>query len=195
LAHDLAIRDPDARADEMTVRDIAGGSSDALGLLYDRHAAAVYGLARRIVGQPDIAEEIVQDVFAQVWRDGSRYAAGRATVAGWLLMITRARAIDRVRSRRARPDVVAGVELSGVRPPAASTPDPETAALSADQALAIRDALATLPDAQRSVLDLAYYEGLTHSEIARRTGVPLGTVKTRIRAAMQALRQAIGRQT
>jgi RNA polymerase sigma-70 factor (ECF subfamily) len=194
VAPDLAMPDTEARADEATVRAIAGGSADALGRLYDRHAAVVYGLARRIVGQPDVAEEIVQDVFAQVWRDAPRYARERATVAGWLVMLTRTRAIDRVRSRRARPDVAAGVEISAVRPPTAGDPDPEMAALSADDARAIRDALAALPDGQRALLDLAYYEGLTHTEIAARTGAPLGTVKTRLRAAMQALRDAMGRQ-
>ena len=193
MAHDLAIRDADARTDEAIVGAIAGGSSDALGRLYDRHAAAVYGLARRIVGRTDVAEEIVQDVFAQVWRDAARYARDRATVAGWLVMLTRTRAIDRVRSRRARPDVDAGVELSAVRPPAAGDPDPEMAALSAEDARAIREALTALPEPQRALLDLAYYEGLTHTEIAARTGAPLGTVKTRLRAAMLALRDVIGR--
>jgi RNA polymerase sigma-70 factor (ECF subfamily) len=192
LAHELAIQDRDARGDESTVGEIAAGSADALGRLYDRHSAVVYGLARRIVGQPDVAEEIVQDVFAQVWREAARYARDRATVAGWLVMLTRTRAIDRVRSRRARPDV-AGADLSALRPPTARDPDPEMAALSADDARAVRAAIATLPDGQRALLDLAYYEGLTHREIAERTGNPLGTVKTRLRAALQTLRGAIGR--
>jgi RNA polymerase sigma-70 factor (ECF subfamily) len=194
LAHDLAIRDIQAAADEAIVGAIAGGSADALGQLYDRHGAVCYGLARRIVGQPDVAEEIVQDVFAQVWREAARYARDRATVAGWLVMLTRARAIDRVRSRRARPDAAAGVALSAVPPPTAADPDPEAAALTAAEAHSVRQALIALPDQQRALLDLAYYEGLTHSEIAERTGIPLGTVKTRLRAAMLTLRDAIGRQ-
>ena len=184
----------EAGADEAIVRAVAGGSADALGQLYDRHGAVVFGLARRIVGQADVAEEIVQDVFAQVWRDASRFSRDRATVAGWLVMLTRARAIDRVRSRRARPDVAAGVEISATQPPADAGPSPETAALSADDARAVREALTTLPAEQRALLDLAYYEGLTHADIAARTGVPLGTVKTRIRAAMLALREMIGRE-
>ena len=175
------------------VREIAAGSQEALGRLYDRHAAVVYGLARRMVAQPDVAEEIVQDVFSQVWRDAARYASDRATVAGWIIMLTRTRAIDRLRSRRARPDV-GGVDVSTVRAIAGGDPDPEAAAMTSADARAVRGALATLPEDQRSLLDLAYFEGLTHAEIAARTGVPLGTVKTRLRAAVAVLRTALGGQ-
>jgi len=171
------------------VRDIAAGSADALGALYDKYAPAVFALARRIVSRPEDAEEVVQDVFAQVWHQASRYQNARASVAGWLVMLARTRAIDRLRARRARPDTgdvnapVAGVALMS------ADPDPEELTLSAQNATRVKAACAELPADLRSVLDLAFYQGLTHSEIASATGLPLGTVKTRIRSAMQILRQ------
>jgi RNA polymerase sigma-70 factor (ECF subfamily) len=99
-----------AELDRDLLRAIAKGSADALAALYDRHAPLVFGLARRMTGHLEDAEEIAQDVFAQVWRQAVRYEEARASVAGWLVMITRTRAIDRVRSRSARPDQVAPVE-------------------------------------------------------------------------------------
>ncbi len=181
-----------AEADRQILVEVAGGSADALERLYDRYAATAFGLARRILAQPDLAEEVVQDVFAQVWREASRYDAARASVAGWIVLLTRTRAIDRLRARRARPDLDKGVEPTAAAP--LTTPDrsPEQVAISSEDAQLVRAALDGLPAEQRSLLDLAYYEGLTHSEIAARTGVPLGTIKTRIRSAMMALRKAMG---
>lgn len=182
----------DADADRQILTAVAGGSADALERLYDRYASTAYGLARRILAQPDLAEEVVQDVFAQVWREASRYDAARASVAGWIVLLTRTRAIDRLRARRARPDQDRGVEPAGVPP--LTTPDrsPEQVAISSEDARSVRAALEQLPEEQRSLVDLAYYEGLTHSEIAARTGVPLGTIKTRLRTAMTTLRGALG---
>ena len=182
----------DADADRQILTAVAGGSADALERLYDRYASTAYGLARRILAQPDLAEEVVQDVFAQVWREASRYDAARASVAGWIVLLTRTRAIDRLRARRARPDLDRGVEPAGVPP--LTTPDrsPEQVAISSEDARSVRAALEQLPEEQRSLVDLAYYEGLTHSEIAARTGVPLGTIKTRLRTAMTTLRGALG---
>lgn len=159
--------------------------------LYDRYAATAYGLARRILPQPDQAEEVVQDVFAQVWRDARRYERSRATVAGWIVMLTRTRAIDRLRARRARPDQTSGVEPALLSPLASPDRSPEAMTISAEDVQHVRGALTKLPENQRTLVELAYYEGLTHSEIAERTGVPLGTVKTRLRAAMAALRTAL----
>jgi RNA polymerase sigma-70 factor (ECF subfamily) len=170
------------------VRDIASGSSQALGVLYDRYAPVLFALARRIVERPEDAEEVVQDVFAQVWRQASRYQCDRASVAGWLVMIARARAIDRLRVRRARPD--AGERGDPVVVSLLSAdPSPEELALSAQDAGRVKAACAELPEDLRSVLGLAFYRGLTHSQIAAATGLPLGTVKTRIRSAMEFLRQ------
>jgi RNA polymerase sigma-70 factor (ECF subfamily) len=160
-------------------------------LLYDRHAGVAFGLALRIVSRSQDAEEVVQDVFAQVWRQAGRYSDTKASVAGWIVMLTRTRAIDRLRARRARPDEDRGEETTPAAPITANDPDPEMITSSAEQAQRVSTALATLPDQQRSLLDLAYFEGLSHTEIATRTGVPLGTVKTRIRSAMDILRQKL----
>jgi RNA polymerase sigma-70 factor (ECF subfamily) len=186
------LRTDAAEADRQILAEVAGGSADALERLYDRYAATVYGLARRILAQSDLAEEVVQDVFAQVWREASRYDDARASVAGWIVLMTRTRSIDRLRARRARPDVERGVEPAAVAPLPAPDRSPEQVAISSEDARSVRAALDGLPEEQRSLVDLAYYEGLTHSEIAARTGVPLGTIKTRLRSAMMTLRRALG---
>jgi RNA polymerase sigma-70 factor (ECF subfamily) len=178
-------------ADRQLMRAVAAGSADALSRLYDRHAAIVFGLARRILMRVEDAEEVVQDVFAQVWRDAGRYVPERATVAGWIVMLTRTRAIDRLRARSARPDQARGAEPGPAAPIVAPGRDPEQVAVSEDDGRQVRKALEALPPEQRLLVDLAYYEGLTQSEIAARTGIPLGTVKTRVRAAMATLRSAL----
>ena len=188
---DSAIRDVNVEIDRELVRSAARGSTDALGRLYDRHAGVVYAMARRILAQQEDAEEVVQDVFSQVWRDAARYEAGRASVAGWIVMLARTRAIDRLRSRRARPDSNVGTDPDAGPVLAAGGPSPEQVTVSADDARRVRGALETLPENQRALVELAYYEGLTHSEIAERSGVPLGTVKTRLRTAMATLRGAL----
>lgn len=177
--------------DRALIHDVAGGSGDAVAELYDRYGATVYGLALRVLGQPDLAEEVTQDVFAQVWRDARRYDASRSTVAGWMVMLTRARAIDRLRARRARPDLTTAVDPADTAPLVSAERTPESATITAEDARQVKQALLALPDQLRSLLELAYYEGLTHSEIAARTGIPLGTVKTRIRSAMGSLRSVL----
>ena len=191
--HETAIRDANSEIDRRLVSEVAAGSADALGRLYDRHAPTAFGLARRIVTQPEVAEEVVQDVFAQIWRDAARYAQDRASVAGWIVMLTRTRAIDHLRARRARPDLGQGVPPESMPALSSGARDPEQTAVTTEEATLVRAALETLPEAQRSLVDLAYYEGLTHSEIAERTGVPLGTVKTRLRTAMLSLRASLRR--
>ncbi|HXT68669.1 MAG TPA: sigma-70 family RNA polymerase sigma factor [Vicinamibacterales bacterium] len=181
----------DAERDRQAIRAVARGSGDAVSELYDRYGATVYGLALRVLGQPDLAEEVVQDVFAQVWREAGRYDTSRSTVAGWIVMLTRTRAIDRLRARKARPDLSAPVETSETMPIASPDRTPETSTIVAEDTRLVRGALARLPDQFRSLVELAYYEGLTHSEIAARTGIPLGTVKTRLRNAMGTLRSAL----
>ena len=189
------ISDLNAEADRQLVRAVASGSTEALGRLYDRHAGVVYSLARRILTRLEDAEEVVQDVFAQVWRDAGRYDAVRATVAGWVVMLARTRAIDRLRARQSRPDQ--NLPVDPTTTPAAADPsrNPEQVAISADDARGVRRALEALPEAQQSLVNLAYFEGLTHMEIAERTGVPLGTVKTRLRMAMAAMRDALPSRT
>ncbi|MEZ5316275.1 MAG: sigma-70 family RNA polymerase sigma factor [Vicinamibacterales bacterium] len=184
-------RDFDQEADRRLIRDVAGGSAEALGRLYDRHAGTVFALARRIVPAIEDAEEVVQDVFSQVWRDAARYESSRAPVAGWVAMLARTRAIDRLRARRARPDSGGLGPDATVLPLAASGADPERQAIAATDVQAVRLALGALPAPQRELVELAYFQGLTHTELAERTGTPLGTVKTRLRSALATLRGAL----
>jgi RNA polymerase sigma-70 factor (ECF subfamily) len=158
---------------------------DAAGELYDRYASQVFGLARRILRNDSDAEEVVQDVFAQAWRTARTYESRRGSVAGWLLTMTRTRAIDRLRARRARPDTSADPPIDSLP---SATLMPSELVLSDEQARRIRETLATLPDVQREAVELAYYDGLTQSEIAAQLAEPLGTVKTRIRTALITLR-------
>jgi RNA polymerase sigma-70 factor (ECF subfamily) len=185
---DLVGRDVQTEMDRELIREIAAGSAEALGHLYDKHAARVFGLARRILARTEDAEEVVQDVFAQVWREARRYRPERASVAGWMVVLARTRAIDRLRARRARPDLERGVQPSPTVAQPTSAANPEQVSISSDDARQVKAALEKLPENQRAVIELAYYEGLSHTEIVTRTGVPLGTVKTRIRAAMETLR-------
>ena len=171
---------------------IASGSTDALGELYDAHARVVFGLAKRILAKPEDAEEVVQDVFAQVWRDAKKYEQGRATVAGWLVMLTRTRAIDKLRARKARPDLdQANDPVPILQASLSKSLTPEALALSSADAARVGAALESLPSEQRKFIDLAYFEGLSQSEIAKETGTPLGTVKTRMRTALHTLRAAL----
>jgi RNA polymerase sigma-70 factor (ECF subfamily) len=184
-------RESAAAAEDLeAIRRVARGDADALAFLYDRHSRIIYSLAFRIVGDPPEAEEIVQDVFAQAWRQAERYDTSRGVVVAWLLMITRSRAIDRVRSRRGLPPLAPDGEkgLSAMADPAEG---PELQTLSAEQVRRLKRALDTLPLQQRMTIQLAFYEGLTHVEIAERLEEPLGTVKTRIRLGLLKLRSAV----
>jgi RNA polymerase sigma-70 factor (ECF subfamily) len=180
-----------AEIDRQLVYAIAAGSDEALGQLYDRFASTAYGIARRILGQADQSEEVVQDVFTQVWREAARYDKTRATVAGWIVMLARARSIDRLRARSSRPDQWAGADPASVPQAVSPGASPEAATMSAEDASLVRGALTNLPAQQRMIVDLAYYEGLSHSEIAAKTGMPLGTVKTRMRSALTAMREVL----
>jgi len=173
----------------------ASGDGAALGALYDRHARGVYSLALRVLGVEADAEDVVQEVFAQAWRQASRYDEARGTVAAWLLIMTRTRAIDRLRARQARPDTANATpdEVWDLR--AAPTVDPAEAIAAEQDAARVREALAELPLMQRLALELAYFEGLTQSQIAARLEEPLGTVKTRIRVGLLKLRDALSRNT
>ena len=156
--------------------------------LYDRHAARVMGLAYRIVRNSSDAEDVVQEVFSQAWRTAPNYQATRGTVAGWLLMMARTRAIDRLRSRQARRDSGAEPDLEALPSDATSQPDQ---IIANQRAANVRAAIRTLPAEQQTALELAYFEGLTQTEIAERLRIPLGTVKTRIRSALASLRRSV----
>jgi RNA polymerase sigma-70 factor (ECF subfamily) len=158
---------------------LARGEHAALAEVYDRYAGMVHGLALRILRDATEAEDVVQEAFMQAWRQASRYDQARGSPEAWLCTIARTRALDRLRRRASRRE-----ESSEAAPPASEERAPDTA-------LAVQAALGTLSGDQRRALELAYYEGLTQSEIAQRLGEPLGTVKTRIRSAMMRLREAL----
>ena len=177
------------------VAQAAAGDDAALAALYDAHARAVYSLALRVVGDESDAEDVVQEVFAQAWRQADRYDATRGTVAAWLLTMTRTRAIDRLRARRARPDSRVTTPDDACVDLPATTVDPGDVLAAAEDAARVRQALQDLPLLQRLAIELAYFEGLTQSEIAERLEQPLGTIKTRIRLGLLKLRDALSGET
>ena len=173
--------------DAAVVGRLAAGDADALALLYDRYAKLLYSLALRILEDSAEAEEIVQDVFSQAWAQASRYDAARAPVVAWLLMMARSRAIDRRRARQSAP-VSGTAALPDVQD---SAPAPEAQVLAEAEVNRLRRALGELPLPQRLAIELAYYGGMTQSEIAARLEQPIGTVKTRIRLGLRRLREAL----
>ena len=194
LAAALAFRPGSAGTDvddEEDLRRLAAGDGDAAARLYDRHARAVYSLALRIVNDEGDAEDVVQEVFAQAWRQAARYDASRGVVAAWLLMMTRSRAIDKLRSARARPDSRAVDDPRVIDEMPAVLRDAPSRIIDAENARLAQRALAELPLLQRLVIELAYYEGLTQREIADRLEQPLGTVKSRLRLGLLKLRDAL----
>ena len=174
-------------SDRALVAAIEARDADALGELYDRHAARLLGLAHRILGDTGEAEEVVQETFLHAWKAASSFDPSRGSVVAWLLVAARSRSIDRLRTRKpAAPRSPTGADPLE-RIPAAGDIEAESAAREWESEC--RAAIGKLPSEQREALDLAYFEGLTHSEIAQRTGTPLGTVKTRIRLGLMKLRE------
>jgi RNA polymerase sigma factor (sigma-70 family) len=165
--------------DEALVRRVAGGDDRALSELYDRYSRPVYAMGIRLLGDTSLAEELVQDAFTSVWRGAKSFDSDRASFSTWLYRIARNRAVDLHRRRRVRPVSVGEGPLQAVP----GGPEPEAGVDGWDLARA----LSRLPNEYREVLTLAYFEGLTQREISRRTGVPLGTIKSRTTAAMKRL--------
>ena len=176
-------------ADVAALARMARGDESGLAALYDRHATPVYSLALRIVRRPEDAEDVTQQVFTQAWRTSARFDASRGVVAAWLLMMARSRAIDCLRRRNPARDGISDDERL------AAIPDPEPSVeyvvATREQVELVQVAIDALPPEQRVAVELAYYDGLTQSEIAERTSTPLGTVKTRVRSALQTLRSAV----
>ncbi len=170
----------------------AKGDQQAFTELYDRSSSLLFTLALRILGDRDEAAEVLQEVYLEVWRKVVRYNAARGSPTAWLVTVTRSRAIDRLRSRAARGF---GMTDSLQNTPVADLPDGNPGPLQTCADLELRalveKALVELPEAQREALELAYYQGLSHTEIAARLNEPLGTVKTRIQLGMSKLRTAL----
>ena len=185
----VAIQSGSHAADRRALEGMARGDHGALAELYDRHGRLVYSLALRVLRDQGDAEDVVQEVFSQAWRQASRYESTRGPVVAWLMNLARSRAIDRLRSRRARPET-GGNDVEADRVLDLAPPIDEQLALS-DQAELIRAAVDQLSLVQRVAIELAFYEGLTHVEIADRLELPLGTVKTRIRQGLSKLKERL----
>ena len=168
---------------------IAGRDARALASLCDLAGGAVYGVCRRILRDPADAEEAAGDVFLQVWQKADRFDPERGEALTWLLTLARSRAIDRLRSRAAAQRHE--TELDERHEAPSVEPGPEARSSLSQRATLVRNALGELPREQREVLELAYFEGLTHAEIAERLAQPLGTAKSRIRLALQRMRRAL----
>ena len=175
--------------DVRLVKLMAAGDAEALGRFYDRWSHHVYATVKAIVHSGQDAEEIVDDCFWQAWNQASRFDTSRGEVRSWLLNIARSRALDRLKSVKRRREE----DLDAAPPDSfATTPDAEERIDRAARAVQVADALKALPEAQRRVLEMVYYGGLTQTEIADSTGEALGTIKTRIRLGTQKLRDNIG---
>ncbi len=175
--------DSNATSDLALITAIRSGDQGAMAALYDRYSSIVYSVALRVLQDTGAAEDVLQEIFMQLWRNPGAFDASRGNLAAWLAVIARHRAVDALRRRRPEndiEDVVVSVE--------------QDLASEADRSRTmdrVRGVLQTMPGLQRTALEMAYFEGLTHSEIAEKTGEPLGTIKTRIRAGLLALRRVL----
>lgn len=172
------------------LREAARGEVTAIAIIYDRFAGLLQTMAEKILMDRAMAEDLVHDVFLEVWRHAANYDPARGTVRTWMLVRLRSRALDRLRSARTRREVA--VDDTNDRSAAIADVDREDPTLEPDRKL-VRRALAELPTDQREVLELAYFQGLTSSEIAERMGSPIGTVKSRTAAAIAKLRTVMDR--
>lgn len=170
------------------IAQVAQGDQSCFADLYDAVAPRVHGLARRVVRNPTLAEEVTQEVFLQVWREASRFDPDKGSALAWLLTITHRRAVDRVRSEQAQSDRLLRYESQQSATPYDSTVEQVTLR---SEATRVRRALEVVGEPHRSTLELVYLDGLTHSEVAARTGVPLGTAKTRIRDGVRKVRKVM----
>ena len=175
-------------ADRAVLALVADGQLDSLQELYDRYKTMAYSIALRITSDAALAEDVLQDAFLGIWRNAGRYVEGRGSVKTWMLAIVHHRAVDAVRRRKPTTELP---EREDVPPPALQLPDiwhDVAAGLDREE---IAAAMSTLSDVQREAIELAYWGGLTQLEISERTGTPLGTVKSRVRLGLLALRRAL----
>ncbi len=191
--------DPRTAVNPVTDTELIGrvseGDASALEMLFDRYSRVVYSFALRIVGDPQLAEELLQEVFFRAWQQGAAFKATRGTFITWLLSITHNMAIDEVRKRRRRPQRADNEEPETIL---AAVPDEgqdvEEEVWLSSLRTTIAGALQGLPPAQREAIEMAYFQGLTQREISERLGEPLGTVKTRMRLGIQKLREQLDDQ-
>jgi RNA polymerase sigma-70 factor, ECF subfamily len=175
--------------DAAVLRHVADRNPDALGILYGRYAPTLLALGKRILGSAGDAEEVLQEIFIHVWNHAGRYDAGRSSVSTWLVLLMRSRSIDRLRTRKV---VERTHETAGQRDPAEhASPEAVETVFVQERRERVRNEMEKLPPEQKQVLEMAFYEGLSQSEIAAKADLPLGTVKTRTLLAMKKLRNAL----
>jgi len=170
---------------------VAHGDERALAHIYDRYRVVLFGLLVRILNSREEAEDVLQEVFLQVWRRAADFDEKRGRPFTWLVTLARSRAIDRLRALASRERVA----QAGAREESEQISDAASDTIRAEQRDLVTNALAQLPDEQKRALMLAYFDGLTQSEIATRLGAPLGTVKTRMRAGMTKLRELLANKS
>ena len=183
---DPTVRSPD---DKELVRAIVAREESAISELFDRYSGMLTALSLRILHDPADVEEILQETFLQVWNQAERYDSKRSSVSTWLVLIARSRSIDRLRSRQVKLRTATAARQEN--PDLHTSPEGVGNVLMQERRRRLATEMANLPEEQRQVLELAFYGGMTQSEIAGQTGIPLGTVKTRTLLAMKKLRQAL----
>jgi RNA polymerase sigma-70 factor, ECF subfamily len=179
--------------DRALIARAADGDQQAIAALYDRYGATLYAVAYRVLGERADAEDVLIEVFAQAWREASRFEASRGSVAGWLTMIARSRALDLVRARARRERITAKATRQSTDAPAMGNRpvNPSDSYEMTERRRQVTAALEALSPPQRQAIELAFFEGLSQSEIAERLAEPLGTIKTRVRLGMQKLRESL----
>ena len=171
---------------------VADGDVAAFEQLYDRHAPVLYAMLLRILSNPEDAQEVLQEAFVKAWNDATRYDPSRGSEMAWLISIARSRGIDRIRSRKVRWDREKDAARdNSIRSAAVEGMAAIDAVVATEEQRAVRRALAQIPEAQRQALEMAYFDGLSQSEIAEKLATPLGTIKTRMQLGMRKMRETL----